>query len=236
MEADSPLVTLVKVSKHYESPVGGHKTPVLDEIDLEVGKGESLAVVGPSGSGKSTLLNVIGGLDRPSSGQVYVAGRDLSTLAEQDLAQVRNQEIGFVFQRHHLLGQLTVLENVLVPCLMLDDRSKNKNLEEQARGLLTRVGLEQRMSYWPGQLSGGEQQRVAVVRALINQPRLLLADEPSGSLDRSASQEIADLLTELNQQEGVTLIVVTHNTELACRMGRVLELRDRRLSPLEKSG
>ncbi len=236
MTENNPLVELVKVSKYYDAPDGGKNPPVLSDITLEVKEGESLAVIGPSGSGKSTLLNIISGLDQASSGQVRMAGQDLSSLAAEELARIRNQEIGFVFQQHHLLAQLTVLENVLVPCLTLKDASEKRAIEERAHELLARVGLEERVTYWPGQLSGGERQRVAVVRALINQPRLLLADEPSGSLDRAASKEIAELLTELNRKEGITLIVVTHALELANRMGRVLELRDGSLFPLEANG
>ena len=223
------ILELVGISKRYESPEGAKATEVLREISLEVRGGESLAIVGPSGSGKSTLLNLIGTLDRPSAGCVILDGKDLSQLDDKELARVRNREIGFVFQLHHLLGQCTVLENVLIPTLV-NRGIDREEVELRAKELLQRVGLEARMGYRPGQLSGGERQRAAVVRALINRPKLLLADEPTGSLDRGASDTLAELLVELNQQEQVTLIVVTHSLSLAQRMGRVMELRGGQLT------
>ena len=183
-------------------------------------------IVGPSGCGKSTLLNIIGALDRPTSGRVLFDGQDLAALDDNELAKIRNKQIGFVFQMHHLLPQCTVLENVLVPTLAGKDRSAMEQARERATNLLQRVGLKEFLLHRPGQLSGGQRQRVAVVRALINQPKLLLADEPTGSLDREASEKIADLLVELNRSEKVTLIVVTHSHELAKRMGRVVELTE----------
>ncbi len=223
MAEDRVMLELVGVSKLYESPEGGEAAEVLRDISLEVKAGESVAIVGPSGSGKSTLLNIIGTLDRPSAGSVILDGNELSQRGEAELAQIRNREIGFIFQLHHLLPQCTVLENVLVPTLV-NRQIDREEVEGQAKELLKRVGLEGRMGYRPGQLSGGERQRAAVVRALINRPKLLLADEPTGSLDRVASDTLAELLVELNQQEQVTLIVVTHSMSLAKRMGRVLEL------------
>ena len=231
MDQPPALLELHDVVKTYESPGGGPPTTVLDGVSLRVQAGESLAVVGPSGSGKSTLLNIIGALDRPTSGRVVLDGRDLATLGETALAEVRNRQIGFVFQLHHLLPQCTVLENVLVPTL---PGGSGGDAEARARALLERVGLADRLAYFPGQLSGGERQRVAVVRALINQPRLLLADEPTGSLDRASAENLADLLAGLNREQGVTLIMVTHAPHLARRMGRVLELRDGRLVPGEE--
>src|SRR3989449_5789292 len=226
----SPLLKLVAVSKRYESPAGPDAVPVLRDVSLEIGRGESVAIVGPSGSGKSTLLNIMGTLDRPSSGQVLLDGRELSQLDDIQLAAVRNREIGFIFQSHHLLPQCTVLENVLVPTLANKDAALRNGAVERAKRLLEKVGLGARLTHRPGQLSGGERQRVAVVRALINQPKLLLADEPTGALDRASAQNLADLLVQLNGEEGVTLIVVTHALDLAKRMGRVLELRDGRLA------
>ncbi len=223
-----PLLELTDVAKTYEDPGGGPPTTVLRGVSLRVEAGESLAVVGPSGSGKSTLLNIIGALDRPTSGTVVLDGHDLATLDDPELAKVRNRLIGFVFQLHHLLPQCTVLENVLVPTLA---GGGEPEAEERARALLERVGLADRLHYFPGQLSGGERQRVAVVRALINSPRLLLADEPTGSLDRASAENLAELLAELNREEGVTLVMVTHAVHLAERMGRVLELRDGALVP-----
>jgi lipoprotein-releasing system ATP-binding protein len=233
MVEDRMILELVGISKRYESPEGAESAEVLSEISLKVKTGESLAIVGPSGSGKSTLLNLIGALDRPSAGCVILDGQELSQLGEKELAQVRNRKIGFVFQLHHLLGQCTVLENVLIPTLV--NRGIDRpEVEGRAQELLKRVGLAERMGYRPGQLSGGERQRAAVVRALINRPKLLLADEPTGSLDRGASDNLAELLVELNQQERVTMIVVTHSLSLAKRMGRVLELREGKLND-EKS-
>jgi len=226
----SPLLRLVGMSKRYESPTSTELVPVLRDVTLEIQRGESVAIVGPSGSGKSTLLNIIGTLDRPDSGHVLLDGKDLSRLDDIQLAAVRNREIGFIFQSHHLLPQCTVLENVLVPTLANNDAALRNGALERATGLLDKVGLGARLTHRPGQLSGGERQRVAVVRALINQPKLLLADEPTGSLDRASAENLADLLVRLNREEGVTLIVVTHAPDLAKRMSRVLELRDGELA------
>ena len=221
------MIELIDVCKSYESPEGEDGAAVLRDISLRLDEGRALAVVGPSGCGKSTLLNIIGALDHPTSGKVLFEGRDLAKLGEKQLAQIRNREIGFVFQLHHLLPQCTVLENVLIPTLAHEDKS---DAEERAVGLLERVGLGSHMQYRPGQLSGGQRQRVAVVRALINNPKLLLADEPTGSLDRSASENVAELLAEVHQSDGVGLVVVTHSMQLARRIGPVIELDDGRLS------
>jgi len=220
------MLELFEISKQYPSPVGGESLSVLDNISLKVDKGESLAIVGPSGSGKSTLLNIIGGLDRPDSGRVFLDGKDIASANGQELAAIRNQKIGFVFQLHHLLPQLTVLENILVPTLAVRDRKVRKQKNDRANNLLETVGLSDRSSHRPGQLSGGQMQRVAVVRALINNPSIILADEPTGSLDKASTDNIADLLVELNQTEKVTLITVTHSTALAERMDRVLQLSE----------
>ncbi len=227
----SPLLKLSAVSKQYESPAGAEAVSVLSDLTLEIFPGESVAIIGPSGSGKSTFLNILGTLDRPTSGQVLFDSQDLSRLDDIQLAGVRNRQIGFIFQSHHLLPQCTVLENVLVPTLANREAALRNGAGDRARRWLEKVGLGTRLTHRPGQLSGGERQRVAVVRALINQPRLLLADEPTGALDRASAQSLADLLVQLNQEEGVTLIVATHALDLAKRMGRVLELRDGRLSP-----
>jgi ABC-type lipoprotein export system ATPase subunit len=228
MPETSPIVELVNVTKQYDAPDGGPATVVLKDVTLRIAAGESLAIVGPSGSGKSTLLNIIGTLDRPTSGQVVLGSRNLDGLGDEDLASIRRHEIGFVFQLHHLLPQCTALENVLVPALA-EGQSVPAETEERARQLLSRVGLQDRLTYRPGQLSGGERQRVAVARALINRPKLLLADEPTGSLDRASSENLGRLLVDLNREEGVTLIVVTHAASIASLMGRALELRDGRL-------
>ena len=223
--ADTPaIVKLEHVTKTYETP-GGEGLTVLDDVSLTVAGGESLAVVGPSGSGKSTLLNIIGTLDRPTAGKVLLAEEDLAGMDDDALAGLRSRQIGFVFQLHHLLPQCTILENMLLPTLAAREEDR-RGAEARARALLDRVGLSERLGYRPGQLSGGERQRAAVVRALINAPRLLLADEPTGSLDHTAADTLSDLLVELNRDEGVTLIAVTHSMDLARRMGRVLLLRD----------
>jgi ABC-type lipoprotein export system ATPase subunit len=213
------LLKLQHVAMSYDDSGG-----VLRDVNLTVAPGESLAIVGPSGCGKSTLLNIIGTLDRPTAGSVALDGHDLAQLSDKQLAAVRNQRIGFIFQAHHLLPQCTVLENVLVPTLA--PGSKTDGAEERARRLLDRVGLGHRLDHRPGQLSGGERQRAAVVRALINRPALLLADEPTGALDRASSDNLATLLTELNREENVALIVVTHAPELAAKMGTTYELVD----------
>jgi ABC-type lipoprotein export system ATPase subunit len=220
------MLELVHVAKTYPSPGDEKGVCVLKDIDLKVEAGTSLVIVGPSGSGKSTLLNIIGALDRPTQGRVLLDGKDLAGFDETELARIRNKQIGFVFQLHHLLPQCTVLENVLIPTLAHDDRPPPKKLRERATSLLERVGLEDLLLHRPGELSGGQRQRVAVVRALINSPELLLADEPTGSLDREASENIGELLIELNRSEQVTLMVVTHSLELAEHMGEVMELNN----------
>jgi ABC-type lipoprotein export system ATPase subunit len=226
------LIQLTDVAKSYETGDGAPPTKVLEDVDLEIQPGESLAIVGPSGCGKSTLLNIVGTLDRPSAGKVLFENRDLTNYSDNELAAFRSQKIGFVFQSHHLLPQCSVLENVLVPTL-----AEGAHYSEEKRGraerLLERVGLGGRLSHRPGQLSGGESQRVAVVRALINEPVLLLADEPTGSLDQTNAEKMGDLLLELNREEKVALLVVTHSQHLAQRMGRVLVLREGRLEAAE---
>ncbi|MDQ3813109.1 MAG: ABC transporter ATP-binding protein [Armatimonadota bacterium] len=226
----TPLLELVDVGKSYDS-VPAESLAILKNVSLQLATGESVAIIGPSGSGKSTLLNIMGTLDQPTSGQVLLEGRDLSQLSAAELARVRNWQIGFVFQLHHLLPQCTVLENVLVPTLVNSNTASRQDSEARARRLLERVGLASRLGHRPGQLSGGEQQRVAVVRALINAPKLLLADEPTGSLDRAAAENLTQLLVGLNREENVTLVVVTHSLELASHMSRQLALADGALLP-----
>ncbi|HUS36957.1 MAG TPA: ABC transporter ATP-binding protein [Verrucomicrobiae bacterium] len=225
------LLQLSGVSKEFVPAAGAAPLKILSNLDLVVAPGESLAIVGPSGSGKSTLLNLIGSLDRPTTGKVLLGGQDLTSLDEKQLAKVRNQRIGFIFQGHHLLPQCSVLENVLVPTLAEGAAGADDNALQRAKALLQRVGLGERLNHRPAQLSGGERQRTAVVRALINQPQLLLADEPTGALDQASAANLADLLVELNREEKVALIVVTHSPTLAARMGRALELRGGRLEP-----
>lgn len=204
---------------------------VLRGVDLSVAAGESVAIVGPSGCGKSTLLNILGGLMTPSAGSVVVGGVDLASMNSDQLASFRNTEIGYVFQAHHLLPQCTALENVLVPTLVQAGSDTREAVESRARDLLQRVGLGDRLSHRPAKLSGGECQRVAVVRALINRPKILLADEPTGSLDGVAADQLGELLVQLNQDEGVSLITVTHSDRLAARMQGALVLASGGLVP-----
>jgi ABC-type lipoprotein export system ATPase subunit len=225
----SSFLKLENVSKAFDSVLDAPPVSVLRGISLEVAQGQSAAIIGPSGSGKSTLLNIIGALDRPTSGRVLLDEVDLSTLDENALAAFRNRRLGFVFQAHHLLPQCTALENVLIPTLVFPKGAPRAEAPDRARRLLTRVGLGARFDHRPGQLSGGERQRVAVVRALINQPALLLADEPTGALDRAAAAELARLLLELNREENVTLLVVTHAPDLAAQMQRAFQLHDGQL-------
>jgi ABC-type lipoprotein export system ATPase subunit len=217
------LVEVRGVSKSFRT--GDHKVRVLDGVHLSVAAQESVAIVGPSGSGKSTLLNLLGTLDQPDQGTIVIDGKNLSMMAGDELARFRNRNIGFVFQSHHLLPHLTVLENVLVPVLAQASEAGEEVLL-RATQLLQRVGLADREKHLPGRLSGGERQRVAVVRALINRPRLILADEPTGALDRVSAAEVGRLLIELNREHGITLIVATHSEELAARMDRVLTMEN----------
>lgn len=218
------LLEVEHVSKSYFAEGGGVGLVVLRDVSLSLDPGQSAAIIGPSGSGKSTLLNIIGSLDQPSMGSVRVAGRDLSDLDDAAAADLRYQSIGFVFQSHHLLPQLTVLENVLIP--VLAQRRPNAADEDYARQMLERVDLVQRLNYRPGQLSGGERQRVAVVRALINRPALLLADEPTGALDRDNALRLIQLLMELNREHRTALIMVSHAEDLARRMDNIWRLCD----------
>ena len=195
------LLQLTNIVKKYDTPSGKAPVTILNNISLQVAQGEAIAVVGPSGSGKSTLLNIIGTLDKPTSGAVNFNGKDLSLLNENELADVRNKEIGFIFQLHHLLPQCTALENVLIPAIPQIKEKNNEEFITRAKNLLKKVGLENHMDYFPARLSGGEQQRVAVIRALINQPKLILADEPTGSLDQISAENLGQLLIDLNRSE-----------------------------------
>lgn len=233
MSADEPLLKLSGVTKTFSAP-GGPPLTVLAGIDFELPSGAAVAIVGPSGSGKSTLLNLVGALDKPTSGHVFLEGRDLGACTQDELADIRNRRIGFVFQSHHLLPQCTVWENVLIPTLATSNEVLRDGAPERARRLLARVGLSERLFHRPSQLSGGERQRVAVVRALINEPRILLADEPTGSLDRTSAEQLGQLLMDVNSEMGVSLLVVTHSIELANRMHRRFELRDGKLREMGK--
>jgi len=215
------LLSLKDVSKGFGVPGDPSRRLVLEKLSLDVEPREQLAILGPSGSGKTTLLNLIGGLDHPDEGSLEFMGRDLGSYSRDEMDAYRNRNIGFVFQFHHLLPQCTLLENVLIPTLV--DKKGKKEKTERAEALMKRVGIWDYRDKLPGKLSGGECQRAAVVRAMINSPSLLLADEPTGALDRENVETLADLLLELNREDGLTLILVTHSTQLAKKMGRVLE-------------
>ena len=201
---------------------GEHNIDVLHAVSLSAAVGESLALVGPSGSGKSTLLHLLGTLEKPTAGQIAIGGQDPNTLSEPELARFRNEQIGFIFQSHHLLPQYSALDNTLVPSLAFPQESR----AGRARDLLTAVGLAQRLEHRPAELSGGECQRVAVARALINRPGLLLCDEPTGSLDRQTATTVADLLFTLHRSEDTVLVIATHDPALAERCDRRFALRE----------
>jgi lipoprotein-releasing system ATP-binding protein len=220
-----PDLQLNNVSKQF--PTRAEPLVVLRGVSLALSAGESLAVLGPSGCGKSTLLHIIGTLDSPTQGTVTLHGLNPFELADAELARFRNREIGFVFQDHHLLPQCSVLENVLVPTIAFGPSQPEEI--DRARTLLERVGLADRLDHRPAELSGGERQRAAIARALVNSPRLLLADEPTGNLDRRTAETVAELLLELQRQESLMLIVVTHSQALAARIGRSAELIEGRL-------
>jgi putative ABC transport system ATP-binding protein len=220
-----PVVRAVGLTRRYK--MGDSFVDALRGVDLAVADQEFVALVGPSGSGKSTLLNLIGGLDRPTSGKVWINSTELSGSDERALTQHRRQHVGFVFQSFNLLPRLTAEENVAIP-LMFSGVPEKERLA-RARGLLEQVGLDARLDHRPTQLSGGEQQRVAIARALVGQPALLLADEPTGNLDTATGAEIMSLLKKLNRERGLTLLVVTHDPEVATFAGRVVRLRDGRV-------
>jgi lipoprotein-releasing system ATP-binding protein len=220
-----PLLRLEGISKHFSS--SGNRIDVLDRVDGSVRRGERLAIVGASGIGKSTLLHILGTLERPDHGRLWVAGRDVFDLDDRRLAQFRNATIGFVFQFHHLLAEFSAVENVMMPAL-INGQSKQR-AAEAAEGILVRVGLQERLHHRASELSGGEQQRVALARALVMRPALLLADEPTGNLDQHTGERVHELLLELNQELAMTMVVVTHNLKLAARMSRCMTLVDGKL-------
>jgi putative ABC transport system ATP-binding protein len=221
--SDTPVLRVDHLTKTFSS--GGRTLTVLDDVSFEVGEAETCAVVGPSGSGKTTLLGLCAGLDRPSEGSVTLCGVDLGPLDEDARAEVRNQHVGFVFQTFRLMPTLTARENVMVPA----ELRGQTDARDRADHLLTQVGLGDRLEHYPSQLSGGERQRVAMARAFINRPRILFADEPTGNLDTETAERIEDLLFDLNRTAGTTLVLVTHDLELAERTERVLRLRSGRL-------
>ncbi|MBA4392499.1 MAG: lipoprotein-releasing system ATP-binding protein LolD [Desulfobacca sp.] len=216
------LVTIRNLEKFFFN--NQHRVEVLKDLDLELGSQDTLAVVGASGSGKSTLLHILGTLDRPSSGQVLFEGQNIFEQTPQELAKFRNQKIGFVFQFHHLLPEFTALENTMMPLLIA--RESKQEARESAEEILAQLGLKDRLSHRIGELSGGEQQRVAIARALIRSPQLILADEPTGNLDRKTGEQIMELFNQLNQEKGVTFLMVTHNQDLSRRFKRNVEIVD----------
>ena len=225
------LIDLKNVSKSYRN--GDQELQVLKNVHLEVEEGEFVAIMGPSGSGKSTLMNIIGMLDRPTSGEYYLEGEEVAKLSEKKLAKVRNQQIGFVFQQFFLLSKLNALQNVELPLIYAGvSQSKRKALAEQ---YLKKVELEKRMHHLPSELSGGQNQRVAIARALVNHPSIILADEPTGALDTKTGEQIMELLTELNR-EGKTIIMVTHEPEIAAFAKRQIVIRDGVISSDSKKG
>ncbi len=223
MAMEEPVLDVDGLTQTYRS--GERTLTVLQDVSFRVSSGERLAIVGPSGSGKTTLLGLCAGLDRPSSGRVSLKGISLGELDEEELAEVRNRHVGFVFQTFQLIPTLTALENVMVPMELRGER----NVRKQAAGLLGQAGLADRLDHYPAQLSGGEQQRTGLARAFINRPSILFADEPTGNLDAETSEFIDDLIFELNEAHGTTLVLVTHDLELAERTDRILRIKGGRI-------
>ena len=221
------VLACYNVSRTYQD--GKLKVDVIQNLDLEVKPGESVSIVGASGSGKSTLLHIMGGLDTPSSGEVRLMGQPLKDVSQKDLGLLRNQHLGFVYQFHHLLPEFTALENVKMPLLI--GKVNKAEAEKRAIEMLEKVGLGNRIDHRPSELSGGERQRAAIARALVTKPKCLLADEPTGNLDRKNAQVILDLMLDLQRELGTALVVVTHDEELATRFGRMLTMREGHLMP-----
>ena len=226
-EAAPPLLSVRGVHKSYA--LGRRAVSVLRGVDLQMGEGDFVALRGASGTGKSTLLHLLGGLDMPDQGEIWLAGRNLATLTLRDLTRVRNTQVGFIFQAYHLLPELDALENVCLPARMA--RRNAKDAEARGRDLLARVGLRERIEHKPYELSGGEQQRVAIARALMNTPGLILADEPTGNLDAHTGEEIIDLLCAIRAERQATLIIATHDLKVASRAPRAVELVDGQIRP-----
>ena len=222
------MIQLRNITKSYERP-GESVLEVLKEVDFKVEKGEFVAIVGPSGSGKSTLMNILGLLDRPDSGEYELLGSPVSSLSAKELARTRNSTIGFVFQQFHLLPRTTAAENVELPLVYSDNKNLNGSSRDKAINALCRVGLEERLTHYPSELSGGQQQRVAIARALVNDPEVILADEPTGNLDQASGSQVMELFRDLNNS-GSTILLITHDPKLASQASRVVRIEDGRLS------
>lgn len=222
------MIKAKEIRKIYKT--GTKEVRAVDGVSLEIQKGESVAIVGPSGAGKSTLLHILGGLDRPTSGKVFLEGADLYAMGDSRRAKMRNLKVGFVFQSYHLLPEFTALENVMMPALInrTGVRSQESEVRKKAKDILRVVGLEDRMNHRPGELSGGESQRVAIARALVNEPQALLCDEPSGNLDSKNSEAIYRILLDLKAKSGISLVIVTHDENISRSLDRTIRLKDGR--------
>ncbi|MDP2939601.1 MAG: ABC transporter ATP-binding protein [Candidatus Omnitrophota bacterium] len=221
---NSFILEAVNLHKSFKS--GNKNLHVLKGIELKVNQADSLSIVGPSGAGKSTLLHILAGLDKPSEGKVFLEGKELSKFSDEELAKIRNKKMGFVFQFYHLLPEFNALENVILPALISQQKRDNGSLKNKGMELLKEVGLTKRYNHRPSQLSGGEQQRLAIARAIVNSPEILFCDEPTGNLDSQNGEEIMGLLLKLNQQNGMTILIVTHDIELARKTKMLIHIQD----------
>lgn len=227
---DKPVIQCEKLSKTYIE--GKLHVPVLHEVNFSVASGERVAIVGASGAGKSTFLQLLGGLDKPTGGKIYVDNKDINRLNEREKGFLRNRQLGFVYQFHHLLPEFNALENVCIPLLVRG--MKPKHAKEKALAYIEKVGLIQRQKHRIGELSGGEKQRIALARALVTEPRCVLADEPTGNLDQETAEHVADLMLQLNRLFNTAFVIVTHNRQLAMKMDRILLLKKGQLQPKEE--